>query len=445
MKLKKYAIRGLIVFAVVVALCMFFSGTIRTITTAKVKLLTPRQGKFSEQVELTGKVVFPAAEPVKLENAQGVSLTVTSVKVQPGSEVEEGDVLFTAEIADYEKNMDTLRQSYNEAAGQLADLERKNANLRLRPTDEAWAKAYTALAEAQNAELDARVTRDALLAVEGLKAENGTLPEGASEELTEAWAAHEAAAQALKEAEAAMETAERYNISETARAYIVDKQKYEQQMKDYEGQMVELRALRSTLQSVTAPDDGYITEVNVKAGETFDASGPAYSFSPEKEDPVLRIDTSKTTLTISRGTDITFDSARGGTSEGSVDSTGVTVSGDTYADVELSSRMIRDLGGSIAMLAEDIPVRVSYRSNDNTTLLPSSAVRGAGDDRYVYTVQQTQSAFGVNSLVTQKQSVTVLAEAEGTVSVAEDLSYMQIAYMEDREIGENTTVMEYVN
>ena len=242
-----------------------------------------------------------------------------------------------------------------------------------------------------------------------------------------------------------METAERYNISETARAYIVDKQKYEQQMKDYEGQMVDLRALRSTLQTVTAPDDGYITEVNVKAGETFDASGPAYSFSPEKEDPVLRIDTSKTTLTISRGTDITFDSARGGTSEGSVDSTGVTVSGDTYADVELSSRMIRDLGGSIAMLAEDIPVRVSYRSNDNTTLLPSSAVRGAGDDRYVYTVQQTQSAFGVNSLVTQKQSVTVLAEAEGTVSVAEDLSYMQIAYMEDREIGENTTVMEYVN
>ena len=100
MKLKKYAIRGLIVFAVVVALCMFFSGTIRTITTAKVKLLTPRQGKFSEQVELTGKVVFPAAEPVKLENAQGVSLTVTSVKVQPGSEVEKGEVLFTAEIAD---------------------------------------------------------------------------------------------------------------------------------------------------------------------------------------------------------------------------------------------------------------------------------------------------------------------------------------------------------
>ena len=44
MKLKKYAIRGLIIFAVVVALCMFFSGTIRTITTAKT--IRPRMAYF---------------------------------------------------------------------------------------------------------------------------------------------------------------------------------------------------------------------------------------------------------------------------------------------------------------------------------------------------------------------------------------------------------------
>ena len=35
MNLKKFAVRGLIVLAVAVALCMFFSGTIKTITTAK--------------------------------------------------------------------------------------------------------------------------------------------------------------------------------------------------------------------------------------------------------------------------------------------------------------------------------------------------------------------------------------------------------------------------
>ena len=86
---------------------------------------------------------------MKLEEANGVSLSVTAVNVQPGSEVAAGDVLFTAEIADYDKTMDTLRDGYNEAAAQLAEVERKNAGLRLRPTDEAWAEAYEALAAAQ--------------------------------------------------------------------------------------------------------------------------------------------------------------------------------------------------------------------------------------------------------------------------------------------------------
>ena len=39
------AIKGLVTLAAVVALCMFFSGTIKTISTAKVKLVTAKQGK----------------------------------------------------------------------------------------------------------------------------------------------------------------------------------------------------------------------------------------------------------------------------------------------------------------------------------------------------------------------------------------------------------------
>ena len=40
MKLKKFALRGLIALAVAVALCMFFARTVQTITTPKVKLVT---------------------------------------------------------------------------------------------------------------------------------------------------------------------------------------------------------------------------------------------------------------------------------------------------------------------------------------------------------------------------------------------------------------------
>ena len=50
MNAKKTAVKGLIALAVLVALCMFFSGTIRSIATAKVKIVQPRQGKLTQTV-----------------------------------------------------------------------------------------------------------------------------------------------------------------------------------------------------------------------------------------------------------------------------------------------------------------------------------------------------------------------------------------------------------
>ena len=43
----------------------------------------------------------------------------------------------------------------------------------------------------------------------------------------------------------------------------------------------------------------------------------------------------------------------------------------------------------------------------------------------------------------RKYDVTVLAESASTVSVAEDLSYSKVLYMEDRVISEGGTVMLY--
>ena len=445
MNLKKFAVRGFIALAAVVALCMFFSGTIRTITTAKVKLLTPKQGKLIQTVELSGKAVFPGAVPKKLAGAEDVSLTVASVLVQPGSEVKAGDVLFTAEIADYEKSMAALRTSHSQQTDQLNELERKNRNLRLKRTDEEWAEAYYALTDARAAELEKRIAVDALLVVEGLKMEEAVLPEGASEALRQAHAEHLAAKDALAEAEARMQTADRYNIDDAVRAYIVDRKKISDQLASLEAQMVELSVLRSTLARVTADADGYVTEVNVKPGEAFNPRAAAYSFSPKEEMPVLRVDAEKTTLAIAKGMKVTFTGKKGQELESEVVSTGLTVAGEKFADVELTEKLVKDLGGSVALLSNDITVGVSYKARDNTTLLPSSAVRGEGEERYVYIVREKQSAFGTISLVTEKMEVRVLAEAGGVASVAEDLSWMKVAYMEDREIANDTTVMEYVN
>lgn len=41
--------------------------------------------------------------------------------------------------------------------------------------------------------------------------------------------------------------------------------------------------------------------------------------------------------------------------------------------------------------------------------------------------------------------VTVIAEANGTVSIQEDVSYYSIAYMEDRPLSDGSAVMEYAS
>lgn len=446
MNMKRFAIRGLIVLAVVVALCMFFSGTIRTITTPKVKLYSPKQGKLEQTVELTAKTVFPESKPVTLPGAKDLTLNIASVKVGAGYEVEEGDLLFTASIADYDKNVQTLRDSYDQTNRELMELEQKNKGVRLRQIELDWREAYCTLSSCQDKELESRIEMETLLRVEGLSLnEDGTLPEGASEELTAAFEKNAGDREALSQAEEAMALAERYNIDENVRSYITGKLSLEEKLADCEQQLLNLSVMQVQVQRVTAPADGFITEINVKAGETFDANTAAYSFCPAEEMPVLRVDTEDSTLTISKGTEVTFEGAKGSELESEVIATGVTPEGRKYADVELTKKLLKGVGGSSAIADTETTIKIFYKAKQSTTLLPSSAVRGSGEDRYVYVAREQQSAFGTKSLVIAKLEVTVLAEVEGVCSISDEISWEQVAYMEDRAISEGTTVMEYVN
>ena len=56
MKLKRFALRGLITLAVMVAVCMFFSRTVQSITTPKVQLITAEKGRFEEKLNCTAQV-----------------------------------------------------------------------------------------------------------------------------------------------------------------------------------------------------------------------------------------------------------------------------------------------------------------------------------------------------------------------------------------------------
>jgi len=443
MNTKKYAVRGLIAVAVVVALCMFFASTIRTIATAKVKIVTPKQGKLTQTIELASQIHFPASDDVYVEGAGDATISVTSVKVQVGYEVEAGDVIFEAEVTDFDRTMETLREAYETAEESLqAVLDR---DVRLRRTEEAWGEAYEALTAAKEAYLDASLAFKARAVIENLTiGDDGTLPEGASEGLIQMYDALVQAESALETAQADMDAAERYTVSDDARSYITDKIKYQGELAEAEQEMLDLTVLNERVKSVAAQEDGYITELNVKAGESFSPASPAYAVCPAEEVVSLRADTTEVELNISKGMTAYLTDKSGNELELEVTAVGVTLTGGTYADVELEKSDIKDMGGVYALAAAgDVTMKLEYKAKQATTLLPSAAVRGSGDDRYVYTLQTETSSFGTSKTVTVRTDVTVLAESDGTVSISEDLSWTQVAYMEDRSISEGDAVMAY--
>ena len=192
--MKKMAIKGLVTLAAVVALCMFFSGTIKTISTAKVKLVTAKQGKLEEEIKLSGNLTFPQTEDVKLALTSDQSVTIKRVRVAKGRRVAAGDVLFEAEVSGYDKEMESLRGEYDAAQKELMELERKNGDVRLKRTEEIWVEAYDALAKSKDDCMTAQTQLEVAAKLAGVTLSGGRLPSGETDEtLTDAQKAVDAA------------------------------------------------------------------------------------------------------------------------------------------------------------------------------------------------------------------------------------------------------------
>ena len=123
MKMKKFALRGMVILAVAVALCIFFSGTVRSLTTPKVRFAQVKMGRMEQETELKGQVVFPAEEEVKVSVPEGLSLTVTRVYVTAGDKVKKGDNLIASKVTDGEKTLEKLKKDAAATQRELRALE----------------------------------------------------------------------------------------------------------------------------------------------------------------------------------------------------------------------------------------------------------------------------------------------------------------------------------
>ena len=445
MNLKRFAVRGIIILAICVALCMFFSGTVRTITTPKVRLTSAKRGKLEERVELSCKVAFPEVDKVEFPLGEDVTLSIVRVNTREGYTVEAGEVVIEAKVSGYEQQYKTLQEAYDSASEQLMTLENKNRGIRVNQRDQAYADAYFALRDARRAAVSAKLDVDAQLSREGLTAVDEGYPEGASDELKQMIDTARTAAQAQQTAQQAMDKAARYTVDDTVWSYITEQREQQEKRDEAEEGLHKLLALNDRAKAIAAPHDGYIAELSLKEGDTYDGTQPLYCITAEDALPTLRADISEVTRTVTEGMTVTLNPDSYDAIDTKVINVGTDNEGKKYADIELNRDLIRARGSVYAMTQEETPMTLIYRAREATSLLPNSAVRGAGDDRYIYIAEQNTAAFGGNTLKLHKMSVKVLGEYGGTTSVQDDITYYAIAYGEDRTVNDGDAVMEYLN
>ncbi|MDO5299534.1 MAG: hypothetical protein Q4F18_08905 [Clostridia bacterium] len=444
--MKKIAVKGLVTLAVVVALCMFFSGTIKTISTAKVKLVTAKQGKLEEQIKLSGTLRFPETEEIALDLGSDESVIIKRVRVTKGRKVSKGDVLFEAEVSGYDATMKTLIQNAEDAQKELMELERKNGDLRLKRTEELWVEAYDALTDARRAQLEAKTALEVAAKLAGVTLEDGRLPEDEQDEALIACQQElDDAGEDVTDAQARFTSANRLGISEDVISYVTKSRELTQKIDEAQEKIAALTVLGQMAGSVVAPYDGYVVEVNVKAGDSYDGKTAAIVMSAEKSKGVLRADTSEIERQIDKGTQVAVSRNGGKQTNKKVTDTGVDEEGKAYVDVEVSDKDITSLGGAASLMENAAEMVASYRAGSSTTLVPVSAVRGTGDSRYVYIVNESSNALGETTLTVSKMDVKVITEVGSTASIEQDLSRQRIAYMEDRAISEGSEVMVYAN
>ena len=366
--------------------------------------------------------------------------------MSPGYSVKAGDVIIEAGVTGYQSAHDQLQSDYDAALDALLEVDRKNSGIKLHRSEQAYADSYAALRTAVKAASEAEIEMNVALKEAGLNYTEEGYPEDASEEVRALIDSYRTAAQTQTQAQDDFDRQARRGIDDTVWSYISEKQSAQEKLDECSEKLVDLEEQNKAAAAICAPHDGYIAAVNVQNGATYDGSTVLYSMTAEGEMPVLRADVSDIkNQEVSVGMKLTLSTLDMGELQTQITDVAVNEAGKRYADIAVTDEIINAEGGLYAMTQNSTTFSITFKASDSTCLLPSTAVRGSGDERYVYTVDRSTTTFGKEKLTLTKTSVTVLAEADGTTSVQEDLSYSDVAYMEDRSLSEGATVMEYVD
>lgn len=443
--MRKFALRGLIVLLIVLVGCFFFSGTVKTLTTAKVMFISPKQGKLKEQISLTGYLTFSATEGIRIASGNnGVSFPINRIYVTKGSYVKAGDILMEVDIAGVDAAMSATETIYQDAQKELLALEREYPNLRISRTDQDWLNAYDGLLAAKDASYEAHLHLDVMAQKYGIELINGRIPDDAiQEELISAQAAADQADADVQTAQAAMNKAARSGITDEVYQYTMKRRNLENTLTQAYDSLVVLEILRESRGLIVAPHDGYILDVHVVEGESWSGTTSALTMSAADADCYLRAYVPQNSRTIAVGTQVVVTGMESAQIKTQVAATGFDSDGIPIVDVALRTSDIALLSTPYGLLNNGTRLSINYVASSSTQLIPVSAVRGHGDERYVFTAKMERNSFGQTVYIVEKAPVTVVDETSEYISVSSTDRIGQIIYMEDRAIAKGSTVIPY--
>lgn len=446
--MKKAAVKGLVILIGIVLACVFFSGTLHSITTAKVRMVKAKNGKLSGELSMSGELCWPASESVFVPGLGSEdTLLIRRMPVSTGSWVQAGQVLAECELSEADTRLASLQAQYSEKENEYLELKRKNQQLQMTSQQNAWYESYRALKAARQAERAASQSLKLAAWKAGVTLENDSAPppETTDEETLAAWEALKECRQETEKAQAAFDRNNLFPVSEDLSSYLEKRSELEEEMAGLEDQMIQLRILKESAASVTAPHDGYITAAELKAGDTLTRETPLVQITEEGALPVIRLDPEGNRKTFTAGTEVLL-SAGDRTVTAAVTEMAFSAEGKPCVDVAVTRENINSLGGVTALTESgSVSATIQWQSESASTLIPTAALRGSEGDYYVYIVQADPSESGNSSgfsLISRK-SVTVLGQSDSVTSVSESLRSESIVYMEDRPLSDGCEVMPY--
>ena len=478
MNLRGKAKKGLLILTCLVLAGLFFARTVQTAATAKVQIITATRGKLDDTINVPGEIRFSNSEPFTIKGAGTLNLVVDKVMARAGYLIKPGDVLFTGSVPDFEDELKELRLAYEKkvrerteaVAGSLRILQTSEQNdyynAMVKATDEYWDKLFKAKAAAiavghelsddpNEWNLPPAGTAEDTQAVQAGLQTREEFGGGDDEPEDNMKAAMREALDAMRKKDEASVLFKSFytgnrrpapKVSGDVFDYIKKIDGMNEEIHGYLDEMLELEKLKLRLQTIRADREGWLTEFALKAGDRYDGGKPAYALSSPGELPVLRCDITDISKreSISKGMKARVQGAE---REMTISGVEEAADGKTYAIIELDENNISALGGLSRLMSEKPSVSILYKSPKTATLLPLTALRDGGDDRYyVYVIDQDRDGILGNSTFTvKKREVTVIETSARLAAVGDDLSELKIADREDRTLSEGQAVMEYVD